>query len=310
MLSRRNIRVKVMQTLYSIESMNNETREGEPLQILNKKMEHSQELITYLIYYIIEVTRYAELDALKKRSKHLPSQEDLNVNIKITGNELVWATLENQSFRASAEKFKIKYKMDEDLIKRAYQSLVLTPEYKEYISLQSRDKKSEKEILEFIFSDIMLENEDFINDIEGKFIHWDDDAETIISLMNGFFQKPGQFNFAELVGAEKMEFARSLLATVLDKNEYCLEIIKPKLKNWDSERIAALDMILMKMGLCEFLYFETIPTKVTINEYIDLAKEYSTEQSGQFINGILDNIHKELVAENKIHKVNFKNSTI
>ena len=310
MLSRRNIRVKVMQTLYSIESMNNETRVGEPLQILNKKMEHSEELITYLIYYIIEVTRYAEIDALKRRSKHLPTQDDLNVNIKITGNELVWTTLENQSFRASAEKFKIKYKMDENLVRKAYQALVKTPEYKEYISLKSRDKKSEKGILEFIFSDLMLENDDFVHDVEGKFIHWDDDAETIISLMNGFFQKPGQFNFAELVGEEKMEFAQSLLATVLDKNEYCLEIIKPKLKNWDSERIAALDMILMKMGLCEFLYFETIPTKVTINEYIDLAKEYSTEQSGHFINGILDNIHKELVSENKIHKINFKNSTI
>ena len=290
--------------------MNNETRVGEPLQILNKKMEHSQELITYLIYYIIEVTRYAEIDALKKRSKHLPSQEDLNVSTKITGNELIWNVLENQSFRASAEKFKIKYKVDEDLVKKAYQALVKSPEYKEYTSLQSRDKKSEKAILEFIFSDLMLENDDFVSDIESKFIHWDDDAETIISLMNGFFQKPSQFNFAELVGDEKMEFARDLLTAVLEKNEYCLEVIKPKLKNWDSERIAALDMILMKMGLCEFLYFETIPTKVTINEYIDLAKEYSTEQSGHFINGILDNIHKELLAENKINKVNFKNSTI
>ena len=102
----------------------------------------------------------------------------------------------------------------------------------------------------------------------------------------------------------------NLLKTVLEKNEYCLEIIKPKLKNWDSERIAALDMILMKMGVCELLYFETIPTKVTINEYIDLAKEYSTEQSGHFVNGILDNIHKELAAENKIIKKNFKNSTL
>ncbi len=85
-------------------------------------------------------------------------------------------------------------------------------------------------------------------------------------------------------------------------------LIRPKLKNWDAERIATLDMILMQMGVCEFLYFETIPPKVTINEYIDLAKEYSTPQSGQFVNGILDNIHKELVQENKMHKVNFKAS--
>lgn len=85
-----------------------------------------------------------------------------------------------------------------------------------------------------------------------------------------------------------------------------MELIKPKLKNWDAERIAALDMILMRMGVCEFLYFDTIPTKVTINEYIDLAKAYSTPQSGQFINGILDNIHKELLAADKLNKISHK----
>jgi N utilization substance protein B len=94
--------------------------------------------------------------------------------------------------------------------------------------------------------------------------------------------------------------------TVIEKKEYTLELIKPKLNNWDSDRIALLDMIIIQMGICELLYFETIPTKVTINEYIDLAKDYSTIQSGQFINGILDNIHKELLTEGKINKIDFK----
>ena len=84
-----------------------------------------------------------------------------------------------------------------------------------------------------------------------------------------------------------------------------MELIKPKLKNWDMDRVAVLDLILIQMGICEFLYFETIPTKVTINEYIDLAKEYSTLQSGQFVNGILDSIHKDLLAEGKIEKIDF-----
>ena len=87
-------------------------------------------------------------------------------------------------------------------------------------------------------------------------------------------------------------------------------LIKPKLKNWDPERIALLDMLLMQMGVCEFLFFETIPPKVTINEYIDIAKEYSTEQSGQFVNGILDNIHKELVQGEKLHKTDYKKKTV
>ena len=299
-----------MQTLYSIESMNNETRPGEPLQILKKNLEHSQQLFTYLVYYIIEVARYSEKDALQKASKHLPSESDLNVNTKIAGNEIIWATLENTSFKSSVNELKIKYLIDDELVRKCYLALVNSPEYKEYISLQSRDKKSEKKILEFIFSDLMLPDPLFLSDVEEKFIHWDDDAEMMITLIHGYFQKPSGFDFTQMTGKEKMDFAVTLLQSVIDKNEYCLEMIKPKLKNWDSERIAALDMILMKMGVCELLYFETIPPKVTINEYIDLAKEYSTEQSGHFVNGILDNIHKELVAQNKIHKKNFKNSTL
>ena len=94
--------------------------------------------------------------------------------------------------------------------------------------------------------------------------------------------------------------------TAIDKKGYTEEVIKPKLNNWEMERIAVIDMILLRLGVCELLYFDTIPTKVTINEYIDLAKEYSTEQSGHFVNGILDNIHKELIASGKIQKISHK----
>jgi N utilization substance protein B len=109
-----------------------------------------------------------------------------------------------------------------------------------------------------------------------------------------------------VISPDKWDFARNLLNTLLEKQKHLEAFIVPKLKNWDPERIAALDMIIMKLGVAELLYFETIPPKVTINEYIDIAKEYSTQQSGQFVNGILDNIHKELVQENKLHKTDFK----
>ncbi|MEO6894971.1 MAG: transcription antitermination factor NusB [Ginsengibacter sp.] len=310
MLSRRNIRVKVMQTLYSIETMNKETRPGEPLQILKKNLENAQQLFTFLVYYIFEVARYSEKDALQKSQKYLPSEYDLTVNTKIAGNELIWAILENPFFQQSIEKFKTKYMVDDELVRKSYFKLISLPEYKEYIAEPSRDKKSERKILEIIFSEIMIENEDFLSEVEEKFIHWDDDAEMMIVLMEKLFHKPATFNFGQMVGEEKMHFAIELLKTVIEKDEFCLELIKPKLKNWDSERIALLDMILIKMGVCELLYFETIPTKVTINEYIELAKEYSTEQSGHFVNGILDNIHKDLQSQNKIQKTNYKNSTL
>ncbi len=299
-----------MQTLYSIESMNRETPPGAPLQILKKYLEDSRQLFTYLVYYMLEVARYSERDALKKSQKYLPTESDLKVNIKIAGNELIWAINENDSYRKSVEKFKIKYLINDEMIKKSYTSLVNSSQYKQYISVTTRDKRSEKKIMEFIFSALMLPDDYFISDVEEKFIHWDDDAEMMVLLMDNFLQKPSGFNFEGMIGEEKMKFAVDLLRTVIDKDEFCLEMIRPKLKNWDSERIALLDMILIKMGLCEFLYFETIPPKVTINEYIDLAKEYSTEQSGHFVNGIMDNIHKELLAQNKIHKTIYKNSAL
>jgi N utilization substance protein B len=165
-------------------------------------------------------------------------------------------------------------------------------------------------MLEFIFSDLLLPNENFISHVEELFIHWDDDAEMMQTLILNYLSKPNPQNFQDILSKEKWEFARNLLSTVIEKEEYTLELIKPKLNNWDADRIAALDLIILRMGVCEFLYFETIPTKVTINEYIDIAKDYSTVQSGQFVNGLLDNIHKELVSENKIEKRNFKNSIL
>jgi len=142
--------------------------------------------------------------------------------------------------------------------------------------------------------------------MEENFSNWDDDGEMVIQLLANLLQKPGSGDFKEMISGEKKDFAVNLLKTVLEKSEHLQSLIIPKLKNWDPERIALLDMILMKMGVSEFLYFETIPPKVTINEYIDLAKEYSTPQSGQFVNGILDNIHKELVTQGKMQKVDYR----
>jgi N utilization substance protein B len=310
MISRRNIRVKVMQTLYTIDSMAGEVKPGEPVTILTKKLEQSRQLFTYLIYFITEVARYAETDARQKASKNLPTEKDLAINTKIAGNEILWKILEQPGFTAAVNEFKVKNILDTELVKKLYQQLTNSQEYKEYIELLSRDKKPEKDILDYIFNILMLPNEDFINHVEENFIHWDDDAEMMQQLVSNFLQKPASYNFGDMVGKDKMDFAKNLLQTTLEKSEVALELIKPKLKNWDADRIAALDLIILQMGVCEFLYFETIPTKVTINEYIDLAKEYSTVQSGQFVNGLLDNIHKELTAQNKIVKKSFKKSTL
>ena len=306
MISRRNIRVKVMQELYALQTREGVQEKVNPVDNLKKSLDFTADLFVYLLYFITEVARYAEKDAKIRASKNLPTAADKNVNTKISGNELLWRILENESFKIEKQRKTIGFEDTEDFTRKIYQNLVATDNYQLYIQTTGRDKKAEKDILVFIFTNLMLPNENFVQHVEEHFTNWDDDAEMIDQLMLNYLQRPGSYNLQQMVGEEKWKFAKDLLITAFNKRDYATDIIKPKLKNWDPDRIAALDMILMQMGVCEFLYFETIPPKVTINEYIDIAKEYSTPQSGQFVNGILDNVHKELVAEDKIHKIDFK----
>jgi N utilization substance protein B len=308
MISRRNIRVKVMQTLYSVENQEELSKPGVPAKLLEKQFDQSRQLFVFLVYFLTEVARYAEKDAKTRASKHLPTQKDLEVNTKISGNELLWKIVEYPSFKLVSAQEKPHLVNDPELLRKVYSELVNTEQYQAYILNVGREKKDEKEILEFILTDLMLPNEEFTGFLEDKFTNWDDDGEMMNQLVINFLNKPQAYNLGELLSPEKWEFAKTLLETTLEKKEVALDLIKPKLKNWEPDRIAILDMLLMRMGVCEFLFFETIPPKVTINEYIDLAKEYSTQQSGQFVNGILDNIHKDLVRENKMHKVAFKPS--
>jgi N utilization substance protein B len=305
MITRRNIRVKIMQTLYALEAQENQ-KTADAQRILQKHFDQSRQLLIYLIYFLTELARYAETDSLRRSSKHLPSELDKNVNTKLAGNQLLWKMLEQESYQKIIKKDKPELNDHIDMVRKLYLELKETEDYKSYISENSRDKKPEKEILEYIFNDFMLANESFESHLEEIFPNWGDDAEMMQKLVTGYLNKTTAFNFEEIVSPDKLLFARGLLAAVMEKKEVTMDLIRPKLKNWDADRIATLDMIFMQMGVCEFLFFETIPPKVTINEYIDLAKEYSTPLSGQFVNGILDNIHKDLVTENKMHKVNFK----
>lgn len=295
-----------MQTLYTLDAQDQAVKPGDATRILQKHFDQSRQLLSYLLYFIIEVARYAETDARLRASKHLPSEEDLNVNIKLAGNETLWKMLEDASLQKALEADKPHLQDNKELIRKLYHELVATPEYQQYIKEQGRDKKKEREMLDYIFTAILLPNETFLAHVEELFSNWDDDGEMISQIVMSYLAKPGSVPFQEIISKDKADFARLLLLTVTEKKEVVMDLIRPRLKNWDPERIATLDMILMQMGVVEFLYFETIPPKVTINEYIDLAKDYSTPQSGQFVNGILDNIHKELVREDKMHKVDFR----
>ncbi len=302
MMNRRNIRIKVMQVMYMLDAQNVATGAG----LLQREFDKTRNLFVYLVHLVHQIARYAEIEALQRASKNLPNQADLEVNIKLAGNTIVWQTLESEKFKQALEVVKPQQWIDNDMVKNIFRQLVESPEYQLYIQEENREKSKESAILKFIFGQLILNTPNAVETIESQFSNWDDDGEMIIGFMLNYFQKPNSVNFLDIVGDEKMKFAKDLLRTAIEKKEVTESLIVPKLKNWDPERIAVIDMILLRLGVCELLYFDTIPTKVTINEYIDLAKAYSTEQSGHFVNGILDNIHKDLVAAGKIQKISHK----
>lgn len=306
MISRRNIRVKVMQTLYSLSLLDPESMKKSMQQtggdILTEKLARSLDLFTTVVLYTTRVAQYAEQDAHLRANKYLPTQEDLVVSTKIAGNEAMWQVLSNETFTEKVKSSKLEHHIDQEWVKKLYLELAKTSEYATYIAEQSRDARAETAMFRFIWEGIMLKNENFLEHLSDELPGWEDDFPMLQMLMENFFKGGKRFNFLHLVSGEKMEYARELLRTAIEKEDYTMELIKPKLVNWETERVASIDLILLRMGVCELLYFPTIPTKVTINEYIDLAKTYSTPQSGHFINGVLDNLLKELSKEGKIRK--------
>ena len=295
-----------MQCLYAVETESGVITEEKAVGLLKKYLEHTADLFTFMVYLLTEVARYAETDAKNKASKHLPTAQDLNVNIKISGNTLLWKILEQPNFQQAVNSRNLNSILDEEVVRKIYLKLIETEIYQLYINQDSREKKTEKDLLSFIFTDLIMADESVTEYVEDHFVQWDDDCEMIFQMVLNYLSKPVNYDFKQIVGVEKTNYAISLLKTAIEKKDHTMELIIPKLKNWDSDRIALLDMIMIRLGICELLYFETIPTKVTLNEYIDIAKSYSTTQSGHFVNGIMDSIHKELGSEGKLKKVDFK----
>lgn len=272
-------------------------------KLLHEKIDRSSALFNLLLSYLAEITFYARTDAKQRAAKYLATAEDKNASTKLANNLIIDALWTNEAFQEAREKQNINGYIREEWVKKLFRQLAATSNYTDYIEDASQNKTADKAILKYLWEEVILTNEVFISDLADDWTNWEDDRGMLTILMSNFFSKPGSIKFRHFISEEKSEYAGSLIKTVIEKNDYLLEIIQTKLKNWEAERIAQIDLVLLKMGVSEFLYFPTIPEKVTINEYIDIAKQYSTEQSGQFVNGILDNLRKDLTAENKIRKI-------
>jgi N utilization substance protein B len=180
--------VKVMQTLYTLDSLDDLSKPGEPQRILQQHFSQTRSLLVYFSWFLTEVARYAETESHKRASKHLPSTADLNVNTKIAGNEVLWKMLEDAALKEQFEKEKPQQKTDPELIRKIYLEMVETADYKTYAASPSRDKQEERKILEFILNDLLLGNELFVSHIEEIFSNWNDDGEMLVQLLVGYIQ--------------------------------------------------------------------------------------------------------------------------
>ncbi|MEL7122862.1 MAG: transcription antitermination factor NusB [Bacteroidota bacterium] len=275
------------------------------LREYRKKVDQSFELYLFSFFLFLEVATYSKEDEKRRKAKLLPTEEDKKFTAKLYRNALVQSLVQLSNFQSLVEKYQFQQIIDEDLIRQVYTEFAKTEDYINYSNTEELKENDHRQILLKLFKSCM-NNENFLEKIEDIFPQWIDDKSLIIGAVKKSIKAmPASEDFLTPYKPNPeatVDFGETLLEKVNTDNQILLDIIEPNLKNWDSERVAIIDMILLKMALVEFLSFPSIPTKVTLNEFVEISKLYSTDKSKDFINGILDRLLKKLTKEGKITK--------
>jgi len=307
MISRRLLRIKVLQVLYAYY-----TAEHKDLAISEKELHFSinksYELYNYLLLLIRDIVKYAESRIEIAANKRIPTYDDLHPNRRFVSNRFIIQLEENLQLNRYLNNNHISWVNYPELIKELYGLIIESPEYSEFMALENEDYADDKKFVSKIYSDVILPNESFCQVLEEQSIYWNDDLEYVISMVLKTIKK---FNESDTPDKELLdlyknkedrEFVIDLFRKTVIKRRDCLDLIESTASNWDLERIAFMDILIMQLAITELLEFPSIPTKVTLNEYLDISKFYSTEKSNNFINGILDKIMAQLREKELIRK--------
>lgn len=304
MLSRRSVRIKVMQLLYML-NRDEQLAFPDLLKGYNDGIWKTYEIYIFHLYLLLKVTQYAEKDAAIRAAKLLPSDEDKTFSPRIYANPCTQSLANHVGFLNIVAKNHANEDIDEDQIRLMYNAFSETEAYQKYMELAEPTDQDHSKLLIELYR-FLTSNDLFIEMTEDRFNNWQDDESLVVGAMKKTLKAmplEGEF-YKEFEPSDETvrEFGEQLLRKTCQEDQALFEIISPNLKNWDADRVAVLDMIMLKMALCELLHFPTIPTKVTLNEFVEISKSYSTENSKDFINGILDRLMKKLVKEEKIQK--------
>ena len=304
MLSRRNIRVKVMQMLYAYNRDRRLTL-NEILTRYHDSVRKSYELYLFNVQYLISIAEYSVKDAGARKIRLLHNEEDKFFTPRLLENECVQSLLKNKPLQDELKLHHLPARVNEELVRNFYAEFAKHEEYRQFWLAETVTNEETVALLLNLYK-FLINNELYRETMEDNYYWWDDDESLVVGAMkktikalpnNDTFWKEFQPQ-AEHV----KEFGETVLRQVYLGENDLIRMVEPILRNWAIERVAVIDMVLIQMALCEFMYCSSVPPKVTINEFVEISKSYSTEDSKEFINGILDRLMKKLEREGKIFK--------
>jgi len=309
MLTRRHIRVKVLQSIYAYNQSEYKNLENQE-KFLLYNMEQLQELYLLMLQLFIALRDQAENYLLKSQKKHLATDLEKNPSRLFIDNKLIALLSSNEDLLNIINRKKLNYwKDDDEYVMVLFNSLKEQSWYQQFLTKKDSSYQEDREFLIKIFKEVIAPNEKLYEYLEDKRLTWLDDFPVVNTLLVKMLAKLSEKNIDAILipdlykNKEDQDYALQLIQEVILNDDELTEMIDQKTPNWDKERIADIDMIILKMGIAEFLYFPSIPVRATINEYLEISKEYSTPKSSVFINGILDKLVKNFEADKKLKKI-------
>ena len=307
MINRVLIRLKIVQIVYAYYQngvKNLDTAEKELFFSLSK----AYDLYNYLLLLMVEITKQAERKINAAKNKLLPTAEELYPNTKFVDNRFIAQLEVNSQLLQFSETQKKTWSNEEEFVKNLCEKIMDSDIYKEYMAAETSSYEEDREVWRKIYKKIIFNNAELDQVLEDQSLYWNDDKEIVdtfvLKTIKRFDEKNGakQELLPEFKDEEDKDFARRLFRRTILNADYYRHLISENTRNWDLDRVAFMDVVIMQIALAEILSFPNIPVSVSLNEYIEIAKLYSTPKSGNFINGTLDGIVKVLQKENKLTK--------
>ncbi|OAV65794.1 Transcription termination factor (N utilization substance protein B) [Bacteroidales bacterium Barb6] len=307
MVNRILIRIKVLQIVYAFYQNENSDMQKAEKELLFS-LQKAYDLYLYLLILPLAVTNLYERVTDKRKRRYMPSQEDMNPDTRLVNNRFTTLLSQNEALSQKVAENSLSWENDTDFIKTILDILLASDLYAEYLQNPDDSFETDREFWRAFFKQYICGNEIVETCFEDKSLYWNDDIDIVETFVLKTFKR---FNASAESGEELLpmfkdeddrEFAVALFRqTILHGQEYRKRIDK-HLKNWETERVAFMDMIIMQVAVAEIMTFPSIPVNVSFNEYIDAAKYYSTPKSGTFINGVLNSIVQELKSEHLLFK--------